>query len=190
MNKLIVGLGNPGLEYELTRHNIAWLALDGLTFSDDLIWKDKFKGIYSTKNIFSDNIYVLKPMTYMNLSGQSVVSLVNFFKVDLENILVIHDEVDLPEGVITFKKGGGLAGHNGLKSIASSLGSQDFMRLRIGIGRPTRGSMSSWVLKKYNDNELVNVEKIIEGVASAIDLFIGKGFEKAASSFSRRNLIE
>jgi PTH1 family peptidyl-tRNA hydrolase len=188
MSHLIVGLGNPGLEYDGTRHNVAWDVLDKLSFFSDLNWRDKFKGLYADKSISGEKFHFLKPMTFMNLSGQSVLALTSFFKVVPENILVIHDELDLPLGTIAYKKGGGLAGHNGLKSISESIGTKDFCRLRVGIGRPPRGSVSSWVLSRFSSDELITLNRVLEEVSSSLDLYFRDGFSKAASKYSRMKI--
>ncbi|TDJ08937.1 MAG: aminoacyl-tRNA hydrolase [Deltaproteobacteria bacterium] len=188
--KLIVGLGNPGLEYEYTRHNIGWLALDCLENSIPLIWKEKFKGLYAQATVGGEKAYFLKPQTYMNLSGESVQALCQFFKVPRQNILVIHDEVDLPFGTLTLKNSGGLAGHNGLKSIAQLMGGQDFLRLRMGIGRPLHGSVSSYVLSSFSSEDEIILEDYLSGAADAIKIYLEKGFEKAASKYSKKNFKE
>ena len=175
MSKLIVGLGNPEVRYELTRHNIGWQLLDYLGDQQGLIWKEKYKGLVATKTIDGEQWVFLKPHTYMNCSGESVAPAATFFKVSVEDILVVHDELDLSYGVISFKKGGGLAGHNGLKSIASSLGSQDFKRLRMGIGRPDRGSVSSWVLSTYSDDQMSLLEDYLKGTYEKVVPYIDKG---------------
>ncbi|HLE11906.1 MAG: aminoacyl-tRNA hydrolase [Bdellovibrionales bacterium RIFOXYD12_FULL_39_22] len=189
MGRLVVGLGNPGAEYDETRHNIGWAVLDSLSFADKLNWRDKFKGLYAEYAMGDEKIYFLKPMTYMNLSGQSVLALSSFFKVAVADILVVHDEVDLPFGTIALKRGGGLAGHNGLKSIAQLLGSQDFLRLRMGVGRPIYGSMSGWVLSKFTKEEEVVLSAMLEGTAKAINIFLEKGFDHAASAYSKKNFV-
>ncbi len=117
MDRLVIGLGNPGVKYHHSRHNIGWDVFEELSFSNQLKWNEKFKGLYTVYNNGAEKIYFLKPQTFMNLSGESVQPLMAFFKIPIENILVIHDELDLPFGTIAFKKGGGLAGHNGLTSI-------------------------------------------------------------------------
>ena len=147
MDWLIVGLGNPGTEYQKTRHNIGFLALDNLDYSP--AWKSKFKGEFALCNRDSLKIGLLKPQTYMNLSGESVFPCFQFFKIPIDRILVVYDEVDLPFGTIQLKSGGGLAGHNGLKSIVDQLGTKDFQRLRLGIGRPQRESVSNYVLLRF-----------------------------------------
>ena len=122
MDKLIVGLGNYGTKYESTRHNIGWDIFEYLSFKDRLIWKEKFKGVFASHSVNGVKYHFLKPQTYMNLSGESVAPLCSFFKVKIEDILVLHDELDLPFGTVAFKKGGGLAGHNGLKSTTRRAG--------------------------------------------------------------------
>lgn len=190
MTKLIVGLGNPGIQYEVTKHNIGWLALDQLSFYDKLIWKDKFKAKYAQLSIDGEMVVFLKPQTYMNLSGESVVAAAQFFKVPLAEVLVVHDELDLPYGTLSFKSGGGLAGHNGLKSIAELSGTNAFLRLRMGIGRPVHGSVSSWVLAGFDQQQEVILPEFLVGGATAIESFIKKGFNKAASEFSKKNYIK
>jgi PTH1 family peptidyl-tRNA hydrolase len=187
MSYLIVGLGNPGSQYESTRHNIGWMALDRLSFSSTLVWKDKFKGYYSYKDFNGERFYFLKPQTYMNLSGESIQALCKFFKVPLESVLVVHDELDLPYGTLAFKRGGGLAGHNGLKSLASCMGSNNFLRLRLGIGRPKFGSVSSWVLSGFSDDEKIDLDSYIDGAAEALEKYIELGFGKAAQAFSKKS---
>lgn len=190
MIKMVVGLGNPGKEYELTRHNIGWLVMDAFSFADELSWREKFKGQYSSYTIGDEKVHFLRPMTYMNLSGESVVPAMQFFKVKAEEILVVHDELDLPHGTIAFKKGGGTAGHNGLKSMASLMGTKDFLRLRIGISRPPFGDVSSWVLSRFSEDQFIDIEKYTLGAARAIEMALKQGFEKAASRYSRKKIVE
>jgi PTH1 family peptidyl-tRNA hydrolase len=189
MDRLIVALGNPGLEYEYTRHNIAWMVFDNLEVINHSHWKEKFKGLYHSASSAEGKVYFLKPHTFMNLSGESVKALASFFKVSVENILVIQDEIDLPFGTIAFKKGGGLAGHNGLKSIANHMGSQEFLRIRVGIGRPIHGSVSSWVLGRYNNDEEIYLGDYLKKVAESIEEYIEKGFDKAAGKHSKKNIL-
>ena len=190
MEYLIVGLGNPGNEYQLTRHNIAWDCLDNYPALNNAIWKNKFKGIYTTFEAHGNRFYVLKPETYMNLSGESVLALMKFFKINLDNIIVLHDDIDLDFGLIVFKKGGGLAGHNGLKSINNLCGGPNFMRLRLGVGRPKHGSVSNWVLSKFSSNDSILLDKYFKLVSEALDEFTSKGFERASNRFSRKKIEE
>lgn len=190
MIKLVVALGNPGSEHELNRHNVGWLAVDCIDSLSNAYWKQKFKGQYADLNVDGEKRYFLKPDTYMNLSGESVRPLCDFFKIEPTEILVIHDELDVKFGKINFKKGGGLAGHNGLKSLAQHLGTQDFLRLRIGIGRPERGDVSSWVLGNFLSEDDNVLGKILKGSAEAIEEALKNGFEKAASKYSKQNYLE
>lgn len=189
MDKLIVGLGNPGIKYAHTRHNIGWEVFDYLDCASRLQWKEKFKGYYAVLDHQGSKIFFLKPQTFMNLSGESVAPLMNFFKITLDNVLVVHDELDLPYGVGAFKDGGGLAGHNGLKSISAHCGGAGFKRLRLGIGRPLFGTVSDWVLAKYLDDEEAVFRDYMEGAAKAISLYIDEDFQKAASVFSKKDFI-
>ncbi|MCB9060583.1 MAG: aminoacyl-tRNA hydrolase [Halobacteriovoraceae bacterium] len=184
---LIVALGNPGKEYEFTRHNIGWLCLD--QWKDSLNWKNKFKGEYDQKDYFGNKVYFLKPQTYMNLSGESVAPVKNFFKIEIQDILVIHDEIDLPYGCISFKKGGGLAGHNGLKSIASSLGTNSFNRLRMGVGRPAKGSVSNYVLSSFDKEEEIALGPYLVKSIEAIEFYLKSGIDKSANQYNKKNLI-
>lgn len=189
MDRLIVGLGNPGSKYHHTRHNIGWDSFSELSFANDLKWSEKFKGQFSVYNNGAEKIYFLKPQTFMNLSGESLQPAMAFFKIDIENILVVHDEIDLPFGTIAFKKGGGLAGHNGLKSIAEKLSSQEFKRLRVGIGRPVHGDVSNWVLSGYTGEDKDFFVPYLRGVALALEEYIKLGFDKAATTYSKKKII-
>ncbi|MBL7664113.1 MAG: aminoacyl-tRNA hydrolase [Bacteriovoracaceae bacterium] len=190
MIRLVVGLGNPGAQYELTRHNVAWLVMDSMKELDNANWKNKFKGEYTEIELKGNKCVFLKPQTFMNLSGESVQPLCAFYKITPSEILVVHDEVDLPFGQVGFKKGGGLAGHNGLKSIAQQLGTQDFLRLRVGVGRPVHGEVKNWVLTIFPKSEDHLLGKVLQGSADAIAHAIEFGFEKAASKFSKKNFLE
>jgi PTH1 family peptidyl-tRNA hydrolase len=189
MIKLVVALGNPGQEYEFTRHNIAWLICDETKYAKDGFWKQKYKGEYTDFNVNGEKAFMLKPLTYMNLSGESVIQLTNFFKIKPQEILVVQDELDLPFGQIAFKKGGGLAGHNGLKSIAKCLGTQDFMRMRIGIGRPPKGSVSSWVLSSFYDVKDEDLGIVFKCSAEALEYALEHGFQKASQKYSKKNFL-
>ncbi|MAZ49280.1 MAG: aminoacyl-tRNA hydrolase [Halobacteriovoraceae bacterium] len=190
MIKLIVGLGNPGAEYELTRHNIAWILLDTHPELSNNNWKEKFKGRYSDFNFRGEKVYALKPYTYMNLSGESVGPMCKFFKIQPDEIIVVQDELDLPFGQIHFKKGGGLAGHNGLKSISQHLGTNEYYRLRIGIGRPQHGSVSSWVLSKIPAQLDTELSIVMEKTNQALDLFLERGFKAASTEYNKKDLLK
>jgi len=190
MSYLIVGLGNPGSKYRDTRHNIGFMSADCFLDANGLPWKEKFNGEYSTFTYKGEKGYLLKPMTYMNLSGDSVQKAAQFFKVECENILVVHDELDLPFGCVELKKGGGLAGHNGLKSIAERMATRDFLRLRLGIGRPVHGDVSNFVLSNFSNEEQINLNEYINGTKSVLEQVVENGFGKVASKYKKKLLIE
>lgn len=147
MVKLLIFLGNPGKIYEKSRHNVGWLFCDHLYPS--IAWSQKFHAHVATHKEHK----LLKPQTFMNESGKAVRACTDFFNFKSEEILVVHDDLELPFGTIRLQRGGGLGGHNGLKSIKSHLGSDDFFRLRFGIGRPQRGSVASYVLLPFSKEE-------------------------------------
>ncbi len=190
MIKLIVGLGNPGPEYELNRHNIGWLAIDTFDKISSNNWKAKFKGHYTDTNINGEKVYFLKPDTFMNLSGESVGPLCQFFKIKPTEILVLHDELDIPFGQIHFKSGGGLAGHNGLKSMAKVLGTQDFHRLRIGIGRPDRGSVASWVLSNFPTEQDTELGIVLRNTAQAVEDLFSMGLKKVSNQYNKKDFLK
>ena len=154
--KLLVGLGNPGPKYECTRHNVGFLVVDELVSANGLEWSGKkFDGVCARGKILGEDCLVLKPFTYMNLSGKAVQKAARFFKVSPEAIVVVHDDIDLPWGRVKARKGGGHGGHNGIRSIIDSLGSKEFQRVKLGVGRPDGGGdVSGWVLGKMTDEEL------------------------------------
>lgn len=188
MSTLFVGLGNPGREYAQTRHNIGFMLCDLLADHFRLNWKDKFKGEFAPFSQDGEQNVLLKPMTYMNLSGESTVPCGQFFKIDRPAWLVIHDELDLPYGQLAFKKGGGLAGHNGLKSIAKLSGGQDFMRLRLGIGRPQYGDVSNHVLSPFSEDEEAVLPDFLKLGMDAILSYLDVGLDKASNKFGRKKI--
>ena len=183
---LIVGLGNPEHEYFTTRHNLGANALKYIAsewgYSN---WRKKFEGEYISINDRKIPIHLLFPLTYMNLSGRSVAKAVKFFHIPLENVLVLHDDVDLEFGIVKLKFGGGLAGHNGLKSIASAFGSKDFMRLRLGIGRPPY-DMVNYVLGNFSQNEKKDLPEIYIKVKDIVTELIDSDVPGVMNKFNRR----
>jgi PTH1 family peptidyl-tRNA hydrolase len=185
LDMLVVGLGNPGREYELTRHNAGWLVLDELARRQGGSWRSKFSGSLAEIRIGDAKVALLKPETYMNESGRSVGAAARFFKVAPESLLVVHDDVDLEAGRLQARLGGGLAGHNGLRSLAQHLGSQDFLRLRIGVGRPGRGdrrSVSDWVLSPFAPEE--DVDALVSRSADAVEWLVANGLEATQARFN------
>jgi PTH1 family peptidyl-tRNA hydrolase len=185
LDLLVVGLGNPGREYERTRHNAGWLVLDEVARRHDGSWRSKFSGSLAEVRLGDLRLALLKPETYMNESGRSVGAAMGFFKVEPEHVLVVHDDVDLEPGRLQARAGGGLAGHNGLRSLAQHLGSQDFLRLRIGVGRPGRGdprSVADWVLSPFAPEE--DAEALISRSADAVETIATDGLEAAQQRFN------
>src|SRR5918992_2364903 len=153
LDLLVAGLGNRGREYERTRHNVGWLVVDELARRHGASFRSKFSGRLAETRVDELRLALLKPETYMNESGRSLGAARRFFKTEPADLLVVHDDVDLEPGRLQARLGGGLAGHNGLRSIAQALGTNDFLRLRVGVGRPGRGdrrSVSDYVLSKFD----------------------------------------
>lgn len=188
MFSLIVGVGNPGSQYHETKHNIAWMLLDSSPLFGAATWKSKFKGLYAEASLKGKKYYALKPQTFMNLSGESVGPMATFFKISPAEILVIHDELDIPFGQVHFKVGGGLAGHNGLKSIAAHLGTNDFARMRIGIGRPPHGDVSNWVLSGFGKDEQVQMPLLLEKLHDPLVMAMVEGLNKVGI-YNKKNLL-
>jgi peptidyl-tRNA hydrolase, PTH1 family len=194
MIQLVAFLGNFGREYAQTRHNTGWIFSDSLPFADKLSWQSKFKGICTTVDTgqfaewaqqydlytkkdgsamllpdsASDKIYFLKPQTYMNLSGDSIIELVNFYKLKPENVMVVHDELELPLGTVSLKWSGGLGGHNGLRSTKAVLGTPDFWRLRFGIGRPDNRDIADYVLAPFTPDERITLSQVFPQAAELL----------------------
>lgn len=185
LDLLVAGLGNPGREYERTRHNAGWMVLDELARRHGGSWRSKFSGSLAEVRLGELRLALLKPETYMNDSGRSVGGAVRFFNVEPEQVLVVHDDVDLEAGRLQARAGGGLAGHNGLRSLAEHLGSQDFLRLRIGVGRPGRGDprpVADWVLSPFAPDE--DAEALISRGADAVETIAQDGLEAAQQRYN------
>lgn len=187
---LIVGLGNPGNKYSLTRHNIGFMTCDywlrslgGSDFKDDT---KNFKALTKKFTFEGKDILLAKPQTFMNLSGESVVALMNFYKIDRANVLIIHDEVDFPFGTIKMQFNRSAGGQNGVKSVTQMLGSQEYARLRLGVGRPAdpRFNIADYVLGNFAKDEQTNLDKILEAAADAIESFILEGLNKASTKYN------
>jgi peptidyl-tRNA hydrolase, PTH1 family len=187
LDLLVAGLGNPGGEYADTRHNVGFMVADELARRHGGSWRAKFSGDLAEVRLDSLRLAVLKPQTYMNESGRSVGAAVRFFKVDPEVLLVVHDEVDLEPGRLQARLGGGLAGHNGLRSVAQHLGTPEFARLRIGVGRPQRGDprpVADFVLSPFPPE--VDVEGLVARAADAVETVAREGVEEAQNRFNER----
>ena len=173
MIELVVFLGNPGDRYSQTRHNAGRMVLETFTASAPPAWREKFHGRIADIAFAERKIRFLVPETFMNLSGKSTAAAAVFFKTDPKDILVVHDEVEMPFGSIGLRSGGGLAGHNGLKSVRDGLGTAEFGRLRVGIGRPTKGSMQSWVLGRFSPDEEAVLPLVLDAAARMLEEALG-----------------
>jgi peptidyl-tRNA hydrolase, PTH1 family len=185
LEMIVAGLGNPGPEYERTRHNLGWLVMDELASRHGGSFRSKFSGRLAEVRVDGKRIALLKPDTYMNESGRSLSAATRFFKAEPDALLVVHDDVDLEPGRLQARAGGGLAGHNGLRSIAQALRTQDFLRLRIGVGRPGRGdrrSVSDYVLSGFEPDE--DVHALVTRSADAVETLIRDGLETAQARFN------
>jgi peptidyl-tRNA hydrolase, PTH1 family len=185
LDLLVVGLGNPRREHERDRHNVGWMVADELARRMDGRWRAKFSGQLAEVRLDALRLALLKPETFMNDSGRSVAAATRFFKVEPESLLVVHDDVDLEPGRLQARAGGGLAGHNGLRSLAQALGTQEFLRLRIGVGRPGRGdprSVADYVLSPFELEE--NVGALVSRAADAVETVAREGVEAAQQRFN------
>ena len=182
--KLIVGLGNYGKEYEHTRHNVGFDTVDLLADSlGESIDKSGFHSLYKKIKYMDEDLLLVKPQTYMNNSGIAVKEIADYFKIDLEDIVVIHDEMDIKPGHLKFKMGGKSAGHNGIKSITEHLGSDKYLHIKIGIGKPEY-NVIDFVLGKYKGEEKDLIEKSISDAKDAIKLMIKESLNKAMSTYN------
>ena len=180
--RLIVGLGNPGPEYQHTRHNAGFWLADELAYQWRANWRNegKFFGAVARADVDGHEVWLLKPMTDMNLSGKAVGALARFYKIERQEILVIHDELDLPPGTAKLKQGGGHGGHNGLKDIVAQMGGNDFWRLRLGIGHPgDRNAVVGYVLNKPRQEEYNQIEDAMRRAEQVMPQVLAGQMEKA-----------
>lgn len=200
--KLIVGLGNPGLKYALTRHNVGFILIDALVevYEGQRKFKNEFKAETQKINIAGEQVLVCKPQTYMNLSGEAVQPLMSFYDIKLEDMLVIHDEIDQPFGSIKFQQKRGHGGHNGIRNIHQLLATDDYARLRVGVGRPpvfvddegnkVRGSMEvvDWVLQNFSKDEQARLGEYFELCMDGIEVWLKQGMNKASTEFNSKSI--
>jgi peptidyl-tRNA hydrolase, PTH1 family len=185
LDLLVAGLGNPGRDYAQTRHNVGWMVVDELARRHGGSFRGKFAGRLAEIRLDGLRLALLEPETYMNESGRSIGAAIRFFKVAPEALLVVHDDVDLEERRMQARLGGGLAGHNGLRSIAQALGTQDFSRLRIGVGRPGRGDsrpVADYVLSPFGPE--TDVGALVARAADAVEAVARDGLESAQQRFN------
>jgi PTH1 family peptidyl-tRNA hydrolase len=187
LDLLVAGLGNPGRGYAAHRHNVGFMVCDELARRHGASFRSKFSGELAELRVEGARLALLKPQTYMNESGRSVGAAVRFFKLAPERLLVVHDEVDLEPGRLQARLGGGLAGHNGLRSIAQHLRTRDFLRLRVGVGRPERGDprpVADFVLSPFPPE--VDAEALVKRAADAVEALVRDGLEEAQQRFNER----
>ncbi|MCD8822366.1 aminoacyl-tRNA hydrolase [Staphylococcus gallinarum] len=172
--KCIVGLGNIGKRFELTRHNIGFEVIDYLLERNQfMLDKQKFKGAYTIERIAGEKVMFIEPLTLMNLSGEAVGPLMKYYDIDIDDLLVLYDDLDLPQGEIRLRQKGSAGGHNGMKSIIQALGTDQFKRIRIGVDRPSNGmAIVDYVLQRFSDQEMKTMNKVIEHSARAVEAFI------------------
>ena len=183
--KLIVGLGNPGKEYTNTRHNIGFMVLNHFANADN--WKSKWNALYTEIMVNNEKVLLVKPTTYMNLSGNAIIEFVNFYKINLEDILVIQDDLDLSFGTYKLKTSSSAGGHNGIKSIIERLGSNSFARLKIGISNNKEMDTKDYVLGKFSKEEIETLEKLYPTFDDIITSFITDGIEKTMNKYNRKS---
>lgn len=189
MIKIVVALGNPGVQYAFTRHNIGWQLLEFLPFFAKIKWKKKYLGRLGVVEAGGEQLLILKPETFMNLSGNGVGLAVKEHGFTPEEILVIHDDIELDFGVVSFKINGGLAGHNGLRSIASRLNSRDFSRFRLGISRPLHGDITEHVLSDFSPEESDNLSRYLEMAAELLHEALTTSVELALEKYGKVDLL-
>jgi len=189
---VIAGLGNPGPQYQWTRHNAGFLFLDRLAIQENIpVTRKKFSSLSYEWNFGDHRLILIKPQTFMNLSGRAVMQALQFHKLQPTNLIVVHDELDLPFGSVRLKRGGGHAGHNGLRSIMELLGGNgDFIRLRIGIGRPSFGDTSNYVLGNVPPDQMEQLPRILDGGRDMLEMLLNDGLPKAMSLNNSRDFLE
>ncbi len=183
--KLIIGLGNPEKKYNNTRHNIGFLVIDN--FAQNTNWKQKWNALYQEKQLNNEKIILIKPLTYMNLSGNSVIEFVNYYKINLDDILVIQDDLDLDIGNYRLKINSSSGGHNGIKSIIEKLNSNAFARLKVGISNNKNINTKDYVLGKFSKEEQAILNKLYPKLNEIINSFIIDGIAKTMNNYNRKN---
>lgn len=185
--KLIVGLGNPGKQYEETRHNIGFKVIDELEKRLSIpLNQSKFKGLYGIGFHKGVKVMLLKPLTYMNLSGESIRAVMDYYQINQDDLVVIYDDLDLPAGKIRLRQKGSAGGHNGIKSTVAHLGTQEFNRIRIGIDRPKNGmKVPDYVLGKFSEEDLPLTKEAVQKSASACETWLEKPFLQVMNEFNQ-----
>lgn len=185
--KLFVGLGNPGRQYENTRHNIGFEVIDALSDQFNIpLSQAKFKGIYGNGMIKGEKVILLKPLTYMNLSGESIRAVMDYYDIDIEDLLVVYDDLDLPTGKIRLRQKGSAGGHNGIKSTIAHTGTQEFKRIRVGISRPQNGmAVVDYVLGRFTKEEQPDMMQAVKKACDACDEWLDKPFLQVMNTYNQ-----
>ena len=190
---LLVGLGNPGREYAHNRHNVGFMVVERwidrhLTPGVGVSWREKFHARMTTASVGRDRVVALMPQTYMNRSGKSVVAAAQFHRVAPSRIVVVHDEIDFDFGRVAVKAGGGHGGHNGLRDIIALTGSRDFVRIRVGVGRPAKGGdVSKWVLDDFDPIDAANLSDLVDRAQEAVTVVMTDGVRAAMNSINQQS---
>lgn len=184
--KIIVGLGNPGSEYAKTRHNVGFMLIDALAEHLNIsLWKDKFNAQIAEGRIGIEKVILVKPQTYMNNSGEAVGPLMRWYKLEPEDVIVAHDDLDIPAGAVRIRKKGSSGGHNGIKSLIAHLGSENFARVRLGIGRPLPGwTVVNHVLAPFPAEDKVEVDKAIKYLVPAVECIVKESLDLAMNKYN------
>lgn len=187
---LITGLGNPGSRYAGTRHNIGFMVAERLALGHDIALKKKgYQGVYGVGRVAGREATILLPQTYMNLSGASVGSACKSLGIDPWDLIVIHDDIDLPFGILKIRSGGGHGGHNGIRSIREVLGSGDFIRVKVGVGRPEAGGdVAGHVLRGFSSEERSRLDNVVDNSARAVEVILLQGLQTAMNEFNNRDI--
>ena len=185
---VIAGLGNPGSEYELTRHNVGFLTLDILAEKSDIkVNKLKHKALTGTGIIGGHKVMLVKPQTYMNLSGEAIREILSYYKIPVNNLVVIYDDIDIEQGMIRIRKKGSAGTHNGMKSIIQEIKSDDFPRIRVGIGDKRKGDLKDYVIGKFSKEELDDLKPVLDKCADAAAAIVREGTDRAMNKFNTKN---
>ena len=187
--RLIVGLGNPGKEYDKTRHNMGFMALDNYINKNNLgVFKEKFNGLYLDAKVGGERVIFLKPLTYMNLSGQAVKKYIDYYKISIDDLLIICDDLDMPIGKLKLKQISSSGGHNGLKDIENHLGSNAYKRLKLGIGKDKNIDTKDYVLGKFSKTDMKVISKELDVVNDIIDDFVKLNFGDLSSKYNGKSI--
>ena len=188
--RLVVGLGNPGPKYQWTRHNAGFMVFDRFSHALGVaVTKKSFSGLYGEGSWEGQRLLLLKPQTFMNLSGRSVAEALRFHKLSLSDLIVVHDDIDIPFGRVKLKEGGGHAGHNGLRSLVQELGGAGFLRVRVGVGRPLHGDVADYVLQNFSRDELADLPLLLDGVVGLMRSLLENGLPKTMSLYNNRDFL-